>query len=108
MARVGPRSRLLKSSRSFVVGYTSGMSFDRIDRRRFFLLAAAPLLAAQKAAVPLAREALLQLNGYAVNAETPLELLTDYLTPVDLFFIRSHWIPRMPDLGSWSLSVDGE
>jgi len=84
------------------------MSFDRIDRRRFFLLAAAPLLAAQKAAVPHAREALLQLNGYAVNAETPLELLTEYLTPNELFFVRSHWIPRTPDPKRWRLTIDGE
>jgi DMSO/TMAO reductase YedYZ molybdopterin-dependent catalytic subunit len=84
------------------------MSFDRIDRRRFFMLAAAPLLAAQKAAAPHAREALLQMNGYAVNAETPLELLTDYLTPNELFFVRSHWIPRTPDPKRWRLTIDGE
>jgi sulfite oxidase len=84
------------------------MSFDRIDRRRFFLLAAAPLIAAQKAAAPHAREALLQMNGYAVNAETPLELLTDYLTPNELFFVRSHWIPRTPDTKRWRLTIDGE
>lgn len=84
------------------------MSFDSIDRRRFFLLAAAPLLAAQKAAASHAREAMLQMNGYAVNAETPLELLTDYLTPNELFFVRSHWIPRPPDPKRWRLTIDGE
>jgi hypothetical protein len=73
------------------------MSFDEIDRRRFLLLAAAPLLAAQKATVPHTRESMLQVNGYAVNAETPLELLTDYVTPNELFFVRSHWIPRPSD-----------
>ena len=72
------------------------MTFDGIDRRRFLLLAAAPLLAAQKAATPHARESMLQMNGYAVNAETPLDLLTDYVTPNELFFVRSHWIPRCP------------
>jgi DMSO/TMAO reductase YedYZ molybdopterin-dependent catalytic subunit len=51
---------------------------------------------------------MLQLNGYAVNAETPLELLTDYLTPNELFFVRSHWIPRTPDLSRWRLKIDGE
>jgi Sulfite oxidase and related enzymes len=84
------------------------MLFDRIDRRRFFFLAAAPLLAAQKVATPHTREALLQMNGYAVNAETPLELLTDYLTPNELFFVRSHWIPRTPDPKRWRLTIDGE
>jgi hypothetical protein len=33
---------------------------------------------------------MLQVNGYAVNAETPLELLTDYLTPTELLLVRSH------------------
>ncbi len=51
---------------------------------------------------------MLQMNGYAVDAETPLELLTDYLTPNELFFVRSHWIPRTPDLKTWRLTVDGE
>jgi DMSO/TMAO reductase YedYZ molybdopterin-dependent catalytic subunit len=84
------------------------MTFDGIDRRRFLLLAAAPLLAAQKAATPHARESMLQMNGYAVNAETPLALLTDYVTPNELFFVRSHWIPRTPDPKKWSLTIDGE
>jgi len=48
------------------------------------------------------------MNGYAVNAETPLELLTDYLTPNELFFVRSHWIPRTPDPTKWRLTIDGE
>jgi sulfite oxidase len=84
------------------------MAFDSIDRRRFLLLATAPLLAAQKAAAPHARESMLQMNGYAVNAETPLALLTDYVTPNELFFVRSHWIPRTPDPKKWSLTIDGE
>ena len=51
---------------------------------------------------------MLQMNGYAIDAETPLELLTDYLTPNELFFVRSHWIPRTPDLKTWRLTVNGE
>ena len=49
---------------------------------------------------------LLQMNGYPQNAETPLELLTDYITPVSLFFVRSHWIPHTPNLKTWKLAVD--
>lgn len=49
---------------------------------------------------------MLQMGGYPLNAETPLELLTDYLTPNDLFFVRSHWIPRVPDPKTWRLTVD--
>ncbi len=84
------------------------MAFDGIDRRRFVLLAAAPLLAAKNAAASHTRESMLQMNGYAVNAETPLELLTDYVTPNELFFVRSHWIPRTPDPTRWRLTIDGD
>ncbi len=51
---------------------------------------------------------LLQLNGYALDAETPLDLLGDFLTPNELFFVRSHWQPRVPDPATWRLVVDGE
>ncbi|MEO8383285.1 MAG: sulfite oxidase [Acidobacteriota bacterium] len=76
-----------------------------MDRRD--LLKAALLVPFAPAALAAERH-LLQLGGYPLNAETPLELLTDYLTPNDLFFVRSHWIPRMPDARSWRLRVDGE
>src|SRR5690349_22064687 len=80
----------------------AAMSFDR---RTFLRLAAiAPFAPAAFATQPH----LLQMNGYPLNAETPLELLTDYLTPNDLFFVRSHWIPRMPDAKTWRLVVDGD
>ncbi|HJW94733.1 MAG TPA: sulfite oxidase [Thermoanaerobaculia bacterium] len=85
-----------------------------VDRRRFLQLSAAASLVPGALIVntneprAASREYLLQMNGYAVNAETPLELLTDYITPVELFFVRSHWIPRTPTLRQWSLTVDGE
>lgn len=80
------------------------MPFDR----RYFFRAAALLPLAARALIAAPRKYLLQMNGYAMNAETPLELLTDYLTPNDLFFIRSHWIPHTPDPKTWKLTVDGE
>jgi DMSO/TMAO reductase YedYZ molybdopterin-dependent catalytic subunit len=79
-----------------------------LDRRRFLLTAAAPLLLAAKLPPSARRGSLLQMNGYPVNAETPLDLLTDYLTPNELFFVRSHWIPRTPDPKNWRLTIDGE
>jgi len=85
-----------------------------VNRRRFLQLSAAASLApaaliGNTSATPSAsRDYMLQMNGYAVNAETPLELLTDYITPLGLFFVRSHWIPRTPAPHQWSLTVDGE
>jgi DMSO/TMAO reductase YedYZ molybdopterin-dependent catalytic subunit len=51
---------------------------------------------------------MLQVNGYAIDAETPLDALTTYLTPNDLFFVRHHWNPMYPDPRRWTLAVDGE
>ncbi|HEY6137983.1 MAG TPA: sulfite oxidase [Thermoanaerobaculia bacterium] len=78
-----------------------------MHRRRFLALSAGvPLLA--DALLAARSERMLQMNGYAVNAETPLELLTDYITPTELFFVRSHWIPHTPNLKTWRLNVDGD
>lgn len=76
--------------------------------RRDFLRGAALLPLAARELMAGSERYLLQMNGYAINAETPLELLTDYLTPNDLFFVRSHWIPHTPDLKQWKLIIDGE
>ena len=75
--------------------------------RRGFLLAAAGAAAATALTPPKKR--LLQMNGYPIDAETPLELLGEsYLTPNDLFFIRHHWNPVFPDMSTWKLVIDGE
>lgn len=79
-----------------------------LDRRTFLRLAAAAPLAAESLLAAPPEPHMLQMNGYPLDAETPLELLTDYLTPIPLFFVRSHWIPRMPDPNTWKLRVDGE
>jgi sulfite oxidase len=90
--------------------------------RRAFLAAAGALLpvpalaavrkpTASSAADPIGREKrrMLQLNGYAIDAETPLDALTSYITPNDLLFVRHHWNPMYPSLrGTWRLVVDGE
>jgi DMSO/TMAO reductase YedYZ molybdopterin-dependent catalytic subunit len=74
--------------------------------RRGFLVAVAGAAAAS--ALPAPRRHLLQMNGYPIDAETPLDALTTYLTPNDLFFIRHHWNPVMPKPHGWRLTVDGE
>src|SRR5688500_9249203 len=68
-----------------------------LDRREFLRLAA----------VAPCPPRWLQTYGSPLNVERPLELLTDYLPPNDLFFVRSHWIRRMPDVKTWRLVIDG-
>jgi len=76
--------------------------------RRGFLIAAAGAAAASALPLPAERRRLLQVNGYPIDAETPLELLGEtYITGNDLFFVRHHWNPVFPD-ASWALKVDGE
>jgi DMSO/TMAO reductase YedYZ molybdopterin-dependent catalytic subunit len=48
------------------------------------------------------------MNAYAPDAETPLDLLTTYITPNDLFFVRHHWNANAPEPRSWRLTIDGE
>src|SRR5262252_10357182 len=81
-----------------------------MSRRAFLATTAAGLAGAAIAGAPAApRPRLLQMNGYPVDAETPLELLgRSYLTPNDLFYVRHHWNPTMPDPATWALKVDGE
>lgn len=85
-----------------------------LDRRRFFALAGAAALVPQallggvSEAVPAARRRMIQKNGYPIDAETPLDALTTYLTPNDLFFVRHHWNPQYPGRKGWGLVVDGE
>jgi hypothetical protein len=38
----------------------------------------------------------------------PIEGFSDYITPLDRFFVRSHvYTPRV-DIGQWHLTIDGE
>ena len=87
-----------------------------LDRRRFLAVAGGGALASALGAIaaPLApsvassKRRMIQMNGYATDAETPLDALTTYLTPNDLFFVRHHWNPIYPDVRRWALEVDGE
>ncbi len=66
-----------------------------INRRRFLTLSAVASLAPSAVVVAnTRRKYMVQVNGYAVNAETPL--------------VRSHWLLQPPDQPTWTLSVDGD
>ena len=43
-----------------------------------------------------------------IDAEAPLDALTTYITPNDLFFVRHHWNPTYQNAWRWALTVDGE
>ena len=86
-----------------------------LDRRRFLGLAGAAALfpgallpGAAGDGVPVSKRRMIQMNGYAIDAETPLDALTTYLTPNDLFFVRHHWNPMYPSHKGWGIDVDGE
>jgi DMSO/TMAO reductase YedYZ molybdopterin-dependent catalytic subunit len=42
------------------------------------------------------------------DLETPVALLNSWITPNDAFYVRSHLDTPSVDLGSWSLTVDGD
>ncbi len=79
---------------------------EGLDRRRLLGAAAGAFVAGLPARD--LRRRLIQMNGYPIDAETPLDLLTTYLTPNDVFFVRHHWNPTFPDASTWRLTVDGE
>src|ERR1044072_4948249 len=85
-----------------------------MDRRSFLKLVALSAagglqpVRSLSAQVVERRKRLLQLNAYALDAETPLDLLTSYITPNDPFFIRSHYLPSRLDSSRWRLTIDGE
>jgi DMSO/TMAO reductase YedYZ molybdopterin-dependent catalytic subunit len=86
---------------------------SRINRRRFLDLLIGAAAAAGSTSIDAAQSAaasrrLLQLSAYPLDVETPLDALTSYLTPNDLFFVRTHWTPTRVDPANWSLMVDGE
>jgi len=84
----------------------------RINRRKFLdVLFGAAAVGAGSSPIDGAQSEvrhLLQLSGYPLDLETPLAALTSYLTPNDLFFVRTHWAPARVDPATWSLTVDGE
>jgi DMSO/TMAO reductase YedYZ molybdopterin-dependent catalytic subunit len=42
------------------------------------------------------------------DLETPAHLLTSWITPVDLFYVRSHFYTPSIDAAAWALRIDGE
>src|ERR1700694_6261935 len=94
-----------------------GHRLSGLDRRKFLFLAgtaallpaaAAKVVASPLPDVPGSRRRMLQVNASATDAETPLDALTTYITPNDLFFVRHHWNPTYQNTLPWTLAVGGE
>jgi DMSO/TMAO reductase YedYZ molybdopterin-dependent catalytic subunit len=84
-----------------------------MDRRSFLKLATiatvtpAVVVDALQTSHPPSAKRLLQLNAYPLDAETPLDLLNTYITPNDLFFVRSHFVSARVNADAWMLTIDG-
>lgn len=54
------------------------------------------------------KDGLIVLNDRPINAETPVHLLDDPITPTNRHFVRNNGIPPFePDVASWTLTIDG-
>ena len=74
------------------------------SRRRFFALAAGGLLAAQNRP----KEGMIVRSTRPEDLEMPLSGFSDYITPVEHFFVRTHVYVPTVNLNDWRLQVDGE
>ena len=61
-----------------------------------------------RAAQRLAKDRLIVRSDNPQDLETPAHLLTSWLTPNDLFYVRSHFYTPSVSLNDWTLVVDGE
>ena len=76
-----------------------------LSRRDFLLASAVALL--QPGSLGGKRDMLVR-SARPLDLEMPLEGFSDYITPIDRFFVRTHvYAPRV-DIGQWRLTVDGE
>jgi sulfite oxidase len=76
-----------------------------LSRRHFLFLSAAALL---QPGTSGAKRDMIVRSARPLDLEMPLEGFSEYITPIDHFFVRSHvYTPRV-DIGQWRLTVDGE
>jgi DMSO/TMAO reductase YedYZ molybdopterin-dependent catalytic subunit len=76
-----------------------------LSRRHFFLLSAAALL---QPGTSGGKRDMIVRSARPLDLEMPIEGFSDYITPLDRFFVRSHvYTPRV-DIGQWHLTIDGE
>jgi len=78
-----------------------------ISRRNLFLSAGAGLLSRLRAADPADPSLMIVRSPRPEDLEMPLDGFTDWITPIDRFFVRSHTYTPNVNLKEWSLKIDG-
>src|SRR5712691_11301876 len=76
----------------------------KIPRRDFLYLAGATLLRAEDRA----KRDMIVRSARPEDLEMPLSGFTDYITPIEHFFVRTHVYVPTVNLGDWRLKVEGE
>lgn len=56
----------------------------------------------------VAKDRLIIRSARPEDLETPVHLLTSWITPNDLFYVRSHFYTPSIEEGAWTLRIDGE
>src|SRR5215471_18039902 len=74
------------------------------ERRHFLFLAASALLRAEDRP----KRDMLVRSVRPEDLEMPLAGFSDYLTPVEHFFVRTHVYVPSVNAGEWRLKVEGE
>lgn len=72
------------------------------SRRNFFALAAGGVLMAQN------KKDMKVLSARPEDLEMPLSGFSDYITPIEHFFVRTHVYAPTVELASWKLEVTGQ
>src|SRR6266849_3757448 len=75
-----------------------------IARRNFLLLAGAALLRGEDRP----KRDMLVRSVRPEDLEMPLSGFSDYITPIEHFFVRTHVYVPAVNLSAWRLKVDGE
>ena len=76
-----------------------------LPRRHFFFVIAGALL---QPATDRAQRDMLVRSARPEDLEMPLSGFSDYITPIERFFVRTHVPAPRVDLNDWRLKVDGE
>jgi sulfite oxidase len=77
----------------------------QLSRRHFLLLTAGAVV---QPGFDRPKRDMIVRSSRPEDLEMPLAGFSDYITPVDRFFVRSHvYVPGV-DVGGWRLTVDGE